>query len=145
MPAKAAVTEKRWVVDTPAKAAVTEQKWIIDQPAKAAWTEQGEEQWELREWYQAERIQDGTLSPKFPKTPEGGTALDEWMNQDIGYTHRWWNDAEWISLGRETIHHPAVPEKGHWETVVVTPAVAEQGHWETVVITPAVPEKGHWE
>lgn len=76
------------------------------------------------------RIQDGTLSPRYPKTPEGIEALAEWMNQDIGYTHRWWNDAEWMSLGRETIHHSAVPEKGHWETVVISPAVPEKGHWE---------------
>ena len=84
---------------------------VIDQPAVEAWTE------EKQEWVEEKGHYDYSV------------VLEEAVEEQGHYGQVW------------VVDSPAIPEKGHWETITIKAAVEEQGHYEDVLIE----EEGHYE
>lgn len=93
--------EKVWVVDSPAVPAWDEEVDNLDRPIyeeRYRWwirfTDERGEQWfyDKQEWYNA-----------YSDNPDAGS----WGGPDIEYILKGYK--------KKTIHHEAIPEKGHWE------------------------------
>ncbi len=90
--------------------------WIVDQKAVPAWDEIVED-YDFPTGYDREYywIEGSGISEKYYSGQELNKRLDELA--DKGIVVSWGNGSEFVKTGymKKTIHHPAVPEKGHWE------------------------------
>ena len=90
--------------------------WVVDQEAIPAWDEKVDNYdfpiGEDREYYW---IEGRGVNEKYYSGKELNKRLDELAEEGIAVS--WGNGQEFIQSGymKQTIHHPAVPEKGHWE------------------------------
>ena len=90
--------------------------WVVDQEAIPAWDEVVDDH-DFPTGYDREYywIEGSGISEKYYSGKEVNKRLDELADKGIAVA--WGNGSEFVQTGymKKTIHHPAVPEKGHWE------------------------------
>ena len=90
--------------------------WVVDQEAIPAWDEVVDN-YDFPTGYDREYywIEGSGISEKYYSGKEVNKRLDELADKGIAVA--WGNGSEFVQTGymKKTIHHPAVPEKGHWE------------------------------
>lgn len=95
---------------------ITEQRWVVDVPGQDAWIEYYEQEVPITEWVWKVWYDDGREEIYYNETE----AYNAYGVSGVGVAG--WGGPYAITVGYETktyeIPHPAVPEQGHYETVV---------------------------
>ena len=90
--------------------------WVVDQKGKPAWDEVVDN-YDFPIGYDKEYywIEGAGISEKYYLAKELNNRMDELADQGIPVS--WGKDKEFVQTGymKKTIHHPAIPEQGHWE------------------------------